>query len=165
MAGGTGKRGWAIELSIKSTTQNQNTERQTEYIGNTSTPLPVTTNSNLNVINLFSIGANKEREGKEKTKPFIHQVRLHGPQGEIVRVWANVDDGAMREVMSSSMFRKVKHRLGTALPSSQLLRVANGVVVRSEARWEGRIEVNGVQANVTFEVFDSGGKWDFLFGK
>ena len=165
MAGGTGKRGWAVELSIKSTTQNQNTERQTEYIGNTSTPLPVTTNSNLNVINLFSISANKEREGKEKTKPFIHQVRLHGPQGEIVRVWANVDDGAMREVMSSSMFRKVKHRLGTALPSTQLLRVANGTIVGSEAKWKGKIEVNGISAEVVFEVFDSGGKWDFLFGK
>ena len=165
MARGTGKREWAVELSTKSTTQNQNTERQTEYIGNTSTPLPVTTNSNLNVINLFSIGANKEREGKEKTKPFIHQVRLHGPQGEIVRVWANVDDGAMREVMSSSMFRKVKHRLGTALPSTQLLRVANGTIVGSEAKWKGKIEVNGISTEVVFEVFDSGGKWDFLFGK
>ena len=103
--------------------------------------------------------------GIGKTKPFVHQVQFHGPQGEIVRVWANVDDGAMKEVMSSDMFRKVKHRLGPALPSSQLLRVANGVVIQSEARWEGRIEANGISADVSFEVFDSGGKWDFLFGK
>ena len=117
------------------------------------------------IIDLFGIGASK-LEGEEKeTKPFIHQVRFHGPQGEVVRVWANIDDGAMREVMSTSMFRKVKHRLGTVSPSSQLLRVANGVIVQSEAKWEGKIEANGVSTEVRFEVFDSGGKWDFLFGK
>jgi hypothetical protein len=117
---------------------------------------------------LFSIGTTSKEEGdKEKrtTEAFIHQVRFHGPRGEIVRVWANVDDGAMREVMSSSMFRKVKHRLGTTAPSTQLLRVANGVIVQSEAKWEGRVDVNGISVNVAFEVFDSGGKWDFLFGK
>jgi len=164
MAGCAGKRGRAVELSTKSTTRSLDTEQQTNFIGNTST-LPVTTASNSNVVNLFSIGASKEREEKGITRPFIHQVRLHGPQGEIVRIWANVDDGAMREVMSSSMFEKVKHRLGTASPSSQLLRVANGAVIKSEARWEGKIEVNGISAEVAFEVFDSGGKWDFLFGK
>ena len=59
----------------------------------------------------------------------------------------------------------MKHRLGTALPSLQLLRVANGAIVESEARWKGKIEVNGINTNVEFEVFDSRGKWDFLFGK
>jgi transposase InsO family protein len=71
----------------------------------------------------------------------------------------------MREVMSSAMFKKVKHRLGSSTPSSQLLRIANGVVIQSEARWKGEVEVGGVKAEVVFEVFDSGGKWDFLFGK
>ena len=80
----------------------------------------VTTTSESNIVELFSIGTSAEREGKE-TVPFIHQVRFQGPRGEIVRVWANVDDGAMREVMSSSMFRNVKHRLGQASPSFQLL--------------------------------------------
>jgi hypothetical protein len=122
----------------------------------------------MDIVELFSIGTSKEKEEgdkRERTEAFIHQVRFHGPRGEIVRVWANVDDGAMREVMSSSMFRKVKHRLGTTSPSSQLLRVANGVVVQSEAKWEGRIDVNGISINAAFEVFDSRGKWDFLFGK
>ena len=114
---------------------------------------------------MFNIGASNGKEEKRKIEPFIHQVRLHGPQGEIVRVWANVDDGAMREVMSSATFKKVKHRLGTTYPSSQLLRVANGTIIRSEAKWEGTIDVNGVSAKASFEVFDSDGKWDFLFGK
>ena len=67
--------------------------------------------------------------------------------------------------MSSETFNKVKHKLGTWRPSSQLLRVANGVIIQSEAIWEGEIEVKGVRAKVASEVFDSGGRWDFLFGK
>ena len=165
MAGNAGKRERAVDLSTDSTTRKHDIEQQAELIGSTDTRSFVTTTSESNVVNLFSIGASEEKEEKRKTEPFVHQVRFHGPQGEIVRVWANIDDGAMREVMSSAMFRKVKHRLGTALPSCQLLRVANGMIVRSEARWEGRIEVNGISAKVAFEVFDSGGKWDFLFGK
>ena len=45
------------------------------------------------------------------------------------------------------------------------MRVANGAIVESEVRWKGRIEVNSINTNVKFEVFNSGGKWDFLFGK
>ena len=25
--------------------------------------------------------------------------------------------------------------------------------------------MNGISTNIAFEIFDSGGKWDFLFGK
>jgi hypothetical protein len=114
---------------------------------------------------VFSINSSKETEELNESKPFLHQVQFHGPQGEIIRVQANIDDGTMKEVMSATMFKKVKHRLGTHLPSSQLLRLANGVVIRSEAKWKGRIEVNGISAEVVFEVFDSSGKWDFLFRK
>src|ERR1700679_1351095 len=165
MAGSAGKRERAVELSTKSTTRGD-TIQQNGLIGSTSTiPSVFTTTSESNVVDLYGIGAEKTGIEKEATRPFIHQVRFHGPQGEVIRVKANIDDGAMREVMSSAMFKKVKHRLGTPMPSSQLLRVANGVVVQSEARWKGKVEVDGVAAEVVFEVFDSGGKWDFLFGK
>lgn len=160
-----GKRERAVELSAGATTHKY--VEQIGHFGNTDTVSHVvpTTPESKNVVDLFGIGASKIKEGGVETKPFTHQVRFHGPQGEIVRVWANVDDGAMREVMSSATFEKVKHRLGTSQPSSQLLRVANGVIVKSEAKWKGKVEVNGIRTEVTFEVFDSGGKWDFLFGK
>jgi hypothetical protein len=125
----------------------------------------VKTTTELDIVDLFDIGASEEKGRIRNTKPFRHRVRLHGPRGEVVRVWANIDDGAMKEVMSTRTFEKVKHKLGKWTPSSQLLRVANGAVVQSEARWEGEIEVNGVRAKVALEVFDSGGRWDFLFGK
>jgi hypothetical protein len=166
MAGNTGKRGRAVELSTNSTTRKNDTEQKNGLFGNTNTVLPVTTsNTELNVVNLFSIGANNGKGERKGAEPFTHQVQLHGPQGEVVRVRANIDDGAMREVMSLTTFKRVGHRLGKTLPSSQLLRVANGVVIKSEAKWKGRIEANGVSTEVIFEVFDSGGKWDFLFGK
>ena len=166
MAGTTGKWGRDVELSTTPTAHNCNTEQQDEVNGSTNIPSSVTTiTSEFNIVDLFSIGANKEIEEIKATKPFTHEVRFHGPHGDVVRIQANIDDGAMKEVMSSSMFHKVKHRLGTTLPSSQLLRVANGVIIESEAKWKGKIEVNGISSEVTFEVFDSGGRWDFLFGK
>ena len=147
-------------------TRSHDSGQQTEHYGHKSTiPDVNTTIFESDVVNLFTIGASEAIKEEKVTKPFIHRVQFQGPQGEVVRVWANIDDGAMKEVMSSEVFRRVKHRLGKATPSSQLLRLANGVVVKSEARWKGTIEVNGIRAGVTFEVFDSGGKWDFLFGK
>jgi hypothetical protein len=121
--------------------------------------------SESDIVDLFSIGANNKEV--KATNPFIHQVRFLGPQGEVVRAWANIDDGAMKEVMSSDMFKRVKHRLGTTTLSSQLLQVANGAVVRSEARWKGMIEVNGISVEAAFEVFDSGlgGNGNFYLGR
>ena len=134
-------------------TQKQDNGQQNEHFGITSTVSNVTTYENeSNIVNLFTISASKDTKEEKETKPFIHRVQFQGPQGEIVRVWANVDDGAMREVMLTNIFKKVKHRLGT----SQLLREANGTVICSEVRWKGRIKVAGVSTEVTFEVFDSG---------
>ena len=99
-------------------------------------------NDESNIADLFTIGASKN--SKEETKPFIQQVQFHGPQGKIVRVWATIDDGAMKKVMLSTMFKKVKHRLGRSLPLSQLLWVANRAIIQSEAKWKGKIEVRGV---------------------
>src|SRR5271168_706598 len=165
MGRSTGKRGGAVELSATSTTLThiEIEDGHLEVKSTVSNVLPRDTESD--IVDLFDIGADTEKGRINETKPFRHRVHLHGPDGRTVRVWANIDDGAMREVMSSTTFEKVKHKLGRVKPSMQLLRVANGVIVQSKARWEGEIEVNGVRTDVGFEVFDSGGKWEFLFGK
>ncbi|KAG2336352.1 hypothetical protein BDR05DRAFT_896846, partial [Suillus weaverae] len=97
--------------------------------------------------------------------PFIHQITLNRPKGEAVRVRALFDDGAMVAAMCTSVFDKVKHRLGNWSPSEKKLRMANGSIVNSDAKWLGIIEVGGVQVKGEFEVFNSGGGWAFLFGK
>jgi hypothetical protein len=164
MGRSTVKRGRAVKLSATLTTLKhiEIEDGHLEVKSTVSNVLPRDTE--LNIVDLFDIGANTEKGRINETKPFRHRVHFYGPHGKKVRVWANIDNGAMREVMSSTTFEKVKHRLGMVKPSTQLLQVANRVIVRSKARWEGEIEVNGVRTNVGFEVFDSGGRWDFLFG-
>ena len=81
MAGCTGKRGRAIELGTNSMTQKYNTEEQKGHSENMDTlSCKMTTNSQSNVVDLFSIGASKEKEETKETKPFIHQIRVHGLQ-------------------------------------------------------------------------------------
>src|SRR5882762_5150851 len=100
MGGSAGKRGRAVELSTNSTTQ-EHIEQKNEHFEITSTVSNVlTSTTELDVVDLFGIGANETKKGIGNTKPFRHRVRFHGPRGEVVRVWANIDDGAMREVMS-----------------------------------------------------------------
>ncbi|KIM35431.1 hypothetical protein M413DRAFT_50694, partial [Hebeloma cylindrosporum] len=118
------------------------------------------------IIDLYAVDIKSDEDRTIRTtEPFIHQIRLHGPQGEVVRVWALFDDGAMREAMSTNVFQRVKHRLGLTLPSSIFLRMADGSIVKSLGTWEGEIEVEGVRVYGSFEIFDSRGSWDFLLGK
>jgi hypothetical protein len=43
--------------------------------------------------------------------------------------------------------------------------MANGCVIPSKAYWQGHINLGGIRTTISFEVFDSGGNWAFLFGK
>jgi hypothetical protein len=127
----------------------------------------VTTNAN--VIDLYEVGHKTVTrtmcEDPETEVPFAHQIQLHGPQGEIVRIQALFDGAAMVAVMCVSLFNQVKHRLGNWQPSRKLLRVANGTLMPSQARWEGTIQLADITIKGSFEVFDSGGSWAFLLGK
>lgn len=101
----------------------------------------------------------------QPARPFIHHIRLLGPQGEVVRVKVLIDDGAMVSVMCANLWNVVQHRLGALLPSRRKLRMANGVVVASRGRWIGTIEWGGLKKTGAFEIFPSGGQWSFLLGK
>jgi len=71
----------------------------------------------------------------------------------------------MREVMSTTVFWKVQHRLGQLTPSSLFLHMANRYVVKLLVTWEGEISMGGAQVHGSFEIFNSCGNWDFLLGK
>lgn len=43
--------------------------------------------------------------------------------------------------------------------------MANGAIVKSQAHWRGWIMLGTIKVEGEFEVFNSGGKWAFLFGK
>lgn len=114
------------------------------------------------VVNLYSADGESSRP---KCLPFLQNISFAGPKGEIVRVKALFDEGAMISAMCTSIFQKVKHRLGNWGPSSKRLRMANGAIVPSLGVWKGKVTIAGIQAEGEFEVFDSAGGWNFLFGK
>ena len=64
-----------------------------------------------------------------------------------------------------TLFNKVKQRLGVWGPSKKMLRMANSERIPSQAHWSGTVKVGGIMTHGEFEVFDSGGHWDFLFSK
>ena len=118
------------------------------------------------MINLYTVeGPEAEQREKKPERPFVHEVQLHGPKGEAVRTCAVFDGSAMISAMCTTVFGQVRHRLAECTPSKRVLRMANRVQVKSQATWTGTVELEGITAQGTFEVFDSGGGWLFLFGK
>ena len=66
------------------------------------------------IVDLYSVG----HELKEKdTLPFIHMLTLEGPKGEAVRIRGLFDDGTLVNIMCSTIFDKVKQRLGSGVTS------------------------------------------------
>jgi hypothetical protein len=114
------------------------------------------------IVNLYLVG---EEQLQNAYLPFLQNITLAGPKGEVVWVTALFDEGAMVSVMCSSFFEKVKHRLRNWIPSAKCLRMANGTIIPSCTTWKGEIEIVGTKAHGEFKVFDSGGGWKFLFGK
>ncbi|KAF8153653.1 hypothetical protein K438DRAFT_1522675, partial [Mycena galopus ATCC 62051] len=112
------------------------------------------------IIDLYAVG-----EGRVKCEPFMHWIAVHRPKGEKVRTKGLFDGGAMVAAMDKGFWERNRGRMGGGKPSLKTLRIASGQLVDSEAMWEGVIEVEGVRVRGSFEVFDSGGGWTFLFGK
>ena len=133
----------------------------------TSPELPaMCTNTEHDIVDLYTVTRPDVNTSEGiRELPFVHEVHLQGPKGEIVRVRAVFNDGAMICTMSIDIFKQVKHWLEGWLPSTRILRMANGALVPSQATWTGTFEIEGVKACGTFEVFDSSGGWSFLFGK
>ena len=124
------------------------------------------TENKYEICDLYAVGGlGAASEDRTTERPFVHEVQLLGPKGEIVRVRAVFDDGAMICTMCSQIYKKVRHRLQGWKPSKRVLRMANGVLVKSQATWTGKVRLGSIQAEGTIEVFDSGGGWSFLFGK
>ncbi|KIK11735.1 hypothetical protein PISMIDRAFT_122151 [Pisolithus microcarpus 441] len=108
---------------------------------------------------------NHPTDTPDKSVPFVHEITFKNPEGGTTQVQALFDDSAMTGAMCAKTFCAIKHELQGWQPSKQTLRMANGTIVQSEATWSGTVNVAGVEAKGTFEVFDSRGGWSFLFGK
>ena len=117
------------------------------------------------IIDLYAVGPEARKAQEKGVKPFIHQVKLHGLEGERIEVWGLFDNGAMVDAMSTTTYLQVKHKLPPLERSTRRLRMANGNIVNPIGCWQGTVELGGITVTGSFEVFDSGGGWNFLFGK
>ncbi|KAJ7748249.1 hypothetical protein B0H14DRAFT_3513840 [Mycena olivaceomarginata] len=98
------------------------------------------------IVDLYAVGVRET--GREGTSvPFIGEIEAEGPRGEVVKIRALVDDGALVCAMCTEMYEGVKHHIGGLKRSGKTLRMANGALVSSRGYWDG------------------GGSWLFLFGK
>jgi len=119
-------------------------------------------------INLYTASAHDTsytRNGHGKAVPFIHPIELKNQTGEVIRVRALFDNGAMSSAMCTTVFCTIKHRLKGWQPSTQMLRMADGTTTKVEVEWTGTIRIRDTEITGSFLVFNSGGGWAFLLGK
>jgi hypothetical protein len=136
-------------------------EGKTGYITETIAADVSVIDPEIQIFDLYGVGY----DNKKTVQPFVHQLNIDTGIGGTVQIWANVDDGALANAMSLSKFNTIKNRLGYYKPSTRWLRMADGSLVKPKAVWEGKMEIGGVQVVGSFEVFESGGNWEFLLGK
>ncbi|KIK58483.1 hypothetical protein GYMLUDRAFT_171005, partial [Collybiopsis luxurians FD-317 M1] len=67
--------------------------------------------------------------------------------------------------MDSRVYENLQGQIAGWCLSTRKFCMANGSLVEGCAHWEGRVMVEGVEVKGSFEVFDSRGSWQFLFGK
>ena len=160
MAGQSGKRGRAVNIEPSLAAPEANGEEIGGIVETDSTITPAIA-PEIQICDVYTVGYNPKRAAQ----PFIQQLNILPANGKVIRVQANFDDGALINAMSTTKFNEVERYLGRYKPSSRWLRMANGAIVRAIAAWEGEMEIGGVKTQGSFEVFDSGDSWEFLFGK
>ncbi|KIJ89435.1 hypothetical protein K443DRAFT_16130 [Laccaria amethystina LaAM-08-1] len=122
-------------------------------------------NMEYTVVDLYAVRPELHRAQGKEVKPFIHQIKLHRLNKEAVQIWGLFDNGAMVDAMSTKAYMRVRHKLAPLERSTRHLRMANGSIVSPAGCWKGTVELGGIMVAGSFEVFDSSGDWEFLFGK
>ena len=160
---------WRRAVSIIEDTRTAREESDVEVVEITSPAVDVlSTTQNNNNADLYSVGHEEVTRTMCNTGievPFQNTLQILGPQGEIVRVVALFDGCTMVSVMCTTIFEKVKHRLGKWEKSQKRLKMGNRTIVPSLATWKGKMRLGKVTAEGEFEVMNSGGSWAFLLGK
>lgn len=127
----------------------------------TNTAVITVVDPEIHVFDLYAVGHDPEHA----VQPFIHRLGIEAVNGQAIEVQANFDDGALANAMSITKFNSIKQYLKHYKESQRWLRMADGSLVKPLAMWEGEMEIGGIRVHGSFEVFDSGGNWDFLLGK
>lgn len=145
-------------------------ERDERSVGDTGSrstealvQIVTSTDSQSYIVDLYSV----ENQSQPLCKPFHQKVAIHSNNEARKKIYVDAlfDEGAMASVMSAAVYYNCHRELGGWSKSRCTLRMADGTLVPSIARWDGTISLGGIEKKGRFEVFDSKGAWSFLFGK
>ncbi|KAJ6463877.1 hypothetical protein C8R45DRAFT_789350, partial [Mycena sanguinolenta] len=117
---------------------------------------------NFELVDLYTVDA---CERQKKNTVFMHWLSFAGPRGERVRANATWDTGADAGAMNKQWYLQRAKRLGELGVPKRVMRMADGTRVPTFGQWIGEVDVEGVSILGVFDVFESGGGWDVLFGK
>ena len=117
---------------------------------------------NKNIVDPYIANSNSL---ETKASPFIQTVGLKGENGILTNMRGLFNDGAMVNSLCKSTYTSLRNNLGTLVPSSKQLRMANGTIVPSTGKWTGNVHLGSRTVKSSFEVFPSGGGWSLLVGK
>ena len=107
----------------------------------------------------------KTNDPDSKMKPFLQCIQLQGPKGVIVQATGQVDDRAIRNCISKTHWEQYSHCLEPMEPSSTWIKVMNDARIRLLSQWTGTVQVGGVGAKSSFEVFNCKGTFNIILGK
>lgn len=113
-------------------------------------------------IDLYSV---KSRTVQAEGQPFITQINMYGTDGDLSNFHPHVDDRAMINTIDIEAYRTASKHMEHLMPSTCILRMADGSLVPSVGVWNGRIKWHNATTTAAFEVFPSGGSWKVLIGK
>jgi hypothetical protein len=65
----------------------------------------------IDLAEIYTVSTESGQHLLEESDPFVHEVELHGPKGEIVRFRGVFDDGATINAIDEKLFAMIKHRL------------------------------------------------------
>ncbi|KAG1775751.1 hypothetical protein EV702DRAFT_1198948 [Suillus placidus] len=123
------------------------------------------------MVDLHAISDNESLSHAPESTPFVTQAILYGPGAKTSCFQANMDDGAMVNVIDLKAFMKASRNLKKLTRSTRILRMANRSEVPSHGVWTGTFHETFLASLVfrtelpTDSVFDSGGVWNMLIGK
>ncbi|KAG2337908.1 hypothetical protein BDR05DRAFT_894534, partial [Suillus weaverae] len=117
------------------------------------------------MVDLHAISDNESLSHTPESTPFVMQAILYGPGAKTSCFQANVDDGAMVNVIDLKAFMKASQNLEKLTQSTCILPMVNGSEVPSHGVWTGTFQWKKAKVRTSFKVFDSGGVWNMLIGK
>ncbi|KAK1234698.1 hypothetical protein PQX77_002095 [Marasmius sp. AFHP31] len=136
-------------------------QRKDFFLGNHSHEDSHVQPSSENTIDVYSVQQVRSRV----SEPFRVDVELIDGERKATLVCGMIDDGAMVVGLSKQQYERIKDEIGGWGQSKRWMRMADGALVPGVASWQGVVRVKGLEMETALEVFDSGGQWDFLFGK